>query len=144
MGVVDAKEAAGLLSNPLGAATPGGMSQILDLLKVINDIAHSPLANMAASRFQNNRGSNITQAPIVENIPPLQAPVSSPQPAAIPPAKPAKMSQQDMIAFISSPEGQKTIADGLKMVIMAKGDIKLSELVKELEPGNKNEPQPTS
>lgn len=130
---MQASEAA-LMSSPLGAATPGGLSQIMEILKLVNDIAHSPLASTVAARFQGHgQGQVLQQSPILD-----VAPVQQPQPAAPAPApQPAApvLDEKKFIEMLMTPQGREMMNRGLQQIKDLGGDLTISQMQELLRSG---------
>ena len=134
---LDGSTAAGAVqTSPLGSATPGGMSTILEILRLINDIVHSPLAMNIGARFQ---GQGLNNAP-VSNIRP--SPPEQGKPAETPGrTDPGLISsnyfdEKTLLAILSTPDGREKFARGIESIIATIGDVKLSEIVKMLREGD--------
>jgi hypothetical protein len=126
----------GILGNPLGAATPGGMGQILEILKLVRDISQSPLAATMAARFtggQGNQGSQVIQSgPVIEsgphNVQP--APQLPPPPAAAP-----VLDEKKFIEMLMTPEGRAMMDKGLQQIKDLGGDMTISQMQELLKSG---------
>lgn len=133
----------GILGNPLGAATPGGMSQLLEILKLVNDIAHSPLASTVAARFQGqNQGQVLQQSPIID-VSPVQ---QQPQPAQLPapaatPAPAPQLDEKKFIEMLMTPQGREMMERGLQQIKDLGGDMTISQMQDLLRSGKPLEPK---
>ncbi len=139
MGLVDIPTAAAgaLTTSPFGSATPGPMAQILEILKVINDIVHSPLAQRFIPPSQQQPQGVITQLPPSQ---PGQAAQQLPGPAAASPAASDVFNEQTLLAILGTPDGREKFARGIEAIILAIGDVKLSEVVAMLRTGELTKP----
>jgi hypothetical protein len=134
MAILPLNEAAatGILGNPLGAATPGGMGQLLQILQLVKDIANSPLASTVAARFQGQgqgQGQILQQAPI-QNVPPApQLPAAAPAPAA------PELDEKKFIEMLMTPQGREMMERGLQQIKDLGGDMTISQMQELLRSG---------
>jgi hypothetical protein len=141
MAVVDtaaAAETGGALGVP-----PSALKSILDLLKVVDSIAHSPLAATAAARFAP-RDSTLTNAPI-QSGPPMHVsgPVQPGPAAAAPAVDPGAITEEAFLRFLATEKGRVMIANGLEKVKnTVGGDLKISEMIEILRPPKTEENKP--
>jgi hypothetical protein len=141
MALVGLNEAAatGVLGNPLGAATPGGMSQILDILKIVRDIANSPLAATVAARFQGrDQGQVLQQSPIMNVPPQAEQPVQLPAPAAAPAPV---LDEKKFLEMLMTPQGRIMMDRGLQQIKDLGGDMTISQMQDLLRNPNLLEPK---
>lgn len=127
MAILPLNEAAatGILGNPLGSATPGGMGQLLQILQLVKDIANSPLASTVAARFQGQgQGQVLQQAPI-QNIPPAP---QLPAPAAAPASAPPQLDEKKFIEMLMTPQGREMMERGLQQIKDLGGDMTISQM----------------
>ncbi len=147
MALVGLNEAAatGILGNPLGAATPSGMGQLLQILQLVKDIANSPLAATVAARFQGQgQGSTLQQTPIMNVPPPAEPPAQLPAPAPAPaPAAPV-LDEKKFIEMLMNPQGREMMDKGLQEIINAIGDVPLSQVQSLLRSGKPLEQKVTN
>ena len=142
MVIIPLNEAAatGILGNPLGAATPAGMGQLLEILKLVKDITNSPLAATMAARFQGQgQGQVLQQAPIQNYPPPAEQPPQLPAPAAAP--APA-LDEKKFIEMLMTPAGRAMMEKGLQQIKDLGGDMTISQMQDLLRSGKSLEQKP--
>lgn len=134
MAIIGLNEAAatqGALSSPLGSATPGGMSQLLEILKLVNDIVHSPLASSMAARFtgvQGQGGNSFPTSPVID-VAPVQQPAQLPAQAAAPaPAPEPVLDEKKFIEMLMTPQGREMMNRGLQQIKDLGGDLTISQM----------------
>ena len=141
--------ATGILGNPLGAATPGGMSQLMEILKLVRDISQSPLAATMAARFQGQGQGNaiLQQAPIYSQ-PLAPQPAQLPAPVPAPAPAPAQLDEKKFIEMLMTPAGREMMERGLQQIKDLGGDMTISQMQdllrsgKPLEQKKVEEPKP--
>ncbi len=117
-------------TSPFGSATPGGMSQLLKVLELVNDIARSPLASTLAARFQNQgQGQILQQAPIIDMAPVQQQPQQQPAQLPAPAAAPAPvLDEKKFIEMLMTPQGRAMMERGLQQIKDLGGDMTISQM----------------
>jgi hypothetical protein len=136
MAIIPLNEAAAtdILGNPLGAATPGGMGQLLQILQLVKDIANSPLASTVAARFQGPGNNNILQQAPIQNVPPApQLPAAAP--AAAPAPAPPQLDEKKFIEMLMTPQGREMMERGLQQIKDLGGDMTISQMQELLRSG---------
>jgi len=144
MAIIPLNEAAatGILGNPLGAATPAGMGQLLEILKLVRDISQSPLAATMAARFHGQgQGQVLQQSPIIDMSPvqQQQQPAQLPAPAAAP--APA-LDEKKFIEMLMTPAGRAMMENGLQQIKDLGGDMTISQMQDLLRSGKSLEQKP--
>lgn len=120
-------------ASPLGTATPAGMSQLLEILKLVNDIARSPLAATLAARFQGQTQSQILQQAPIQNVPPQpEPPAQLPAPAAAPAPV---LDEKKFIEMLMTPQGRAMMEKGLQQIKDLGGDLTISQMQELLRSG---------
>jgi hypothetical protein len=131
------------------------LRELTGLIKEINNVVSNPniTAMVKARQAQANQGvqSVPTQPQTMQSMPVQRDPITPALPAPkpqiqkvvvqdpsqtlppLPEAPKPKMSQADMISFLSTPEGLKSLKTGLALLQSAVGDITLSEVDKRLD-----------
>jgi hypothetical protein len=144
MAIIPLNEAAatGILGNPLGSATPGGMSQLMEILKLVRDISQSPLAATMAARFQGQgQNNNILQQSPIQNVPPApQLPAAAP--AAAPTPAPPQLDEKKFIEMLMTPQGREMMERGLQQIKDLGGDMTISQMQELLRSGKPLEQKP--